>query len=118
MSNKPPKKSLKEKRKDKHVKKLDREGRLVKGVVIPKDTLAADPDKQAHRGGYSIKFSYSDIDFVCAGCGKECHWTAQQQKRYYEDQQGNIYNEPKWCYDCHTKKMRERFGNDSDDVSL
>ncbi len=101
-------KSIKKKRKEKRIAKLEKEGRIVKGVEIPKDALAADPDNQDHGGGYAAKFSYKDIHFACAGCGKMEIWTAQQQKRYFEVQKGNIYNEPKWCHECHSKRMQER----------
>ena len=35
-------------------------------------------------------------------------WTAAQQKRYFEVQKGNIYNEPKWCHECHTERMKKK----------
>jgi hypothetical protein len=97
---------IKRKREQKRRAKLQKEGRLVKGVEIPKNTLAADPDAQNHGGGYSVKFHYQDIHYACAGCGRPGIWTAQQQKKYFEIQKGNIYNEPKWCYECHTSRMK------------
>lgn len=96
---------IKRKRAEKRLAKLRKQGRVVKGLVIPENALAGDPDKQHHSGGYSAKLYYQDIHYICAGCGKPGIWTAQQQKKYFEEQKGNIYNEPKWCYDCHSKRM-------------
>ena len=98
---------IKAKREKKRIAKLEKEGRLVKGVEIPEGALAADPDEQ-NSSGLSVKFYYKDIQFTCAGCGQDDVWTARQQKRYFEDQKGNIYNEPKWCYECHAKRMENR----------
>ncbi len=97
---------IKKKREEKRLVKLKKEGRLVKGVEIPKNSLPGDPDNQNHNGGYSPKLCYQDIHFTCAGCGKSGVWTAQQQKRYFEVQKGNIFNEPKWCYECHSKRIK------------
>jgi len=113
LSEQSSKKSIKKKREEKRLKKLDKEGRLVKGVEIPKGTLAANPDNQKS-SGYSIRYYYRDVDYKCAGCKKMFVWTKQQQKKYYEDQKGSIYNEAKWCYDCHKKQMEEKFGKNSD----
>jgi hypothetical protein len=106
-------KAIKQKRRDKQIAKLAKEGRIVKGVEIPKGALAADPDKQDHGGGFAVKHSYSDIHYACAGCRKKKVWTAQQQKRYFEVQKGNIYNAPKWCHKCHTKRIQERNKDES-----
>ena len=108
MSKHISKNPIKKKREDKRIKKLDREGLIVKGVEIPKDSLPADPNSQAAGAGYAVKFYYKDIPYTCAGCGKEDVWTAQQQKKYYEIQKGNIYNEPKWCHECHLKRMQAK----------
>ena len=99
---------IKRRREAKRLAKLLKAGRLVEGVEIPQRALAADPDLQNHQGGYSVKFYYQDIHYTCAGCGKPEVWTAQQQKRYFEAQKGNIYNRPKWCYRCHSKRMKEK----------
>jgi hypothetical protein len=107
------KNSVKRKREEKRLAKLQKEGRLVKGVEIPKNALAANPDDQDHRGGYSAKYSYRDINYTCAGCGRPGVWTAQQQKRYFEAQKGNIYNEPKWCHTCHSRRMKNKEANSS-----
>jgi hypothetical protein len=66
------------------------------------------PDAQNHQGGYSAKFYYQDIHYTCAGCGRPGVWTAQQQKKYFEVQKGNIHNEPKWCYQCHSSGMKNK----------
>ena len=86
---------IKRKCEETRIAKLEKEGRIVKDVEIPKDALPANPDNQDHGGGYAAKFYYQDIHYTCAGCGKKEVWTAQQQKRYFETQKGNIYNEPK-----------------------
>jgi hypothetical protein len=101
-------KPIKRKREEKRLTKLRKEGRLVQGVEVPKYALAADPDAQNHGAGYSTKFFYQDIHYTCAGCGRPGIWTAQQQKRYYEVQKGNIYNAPKWCYECHSSRMKNK----------
>ena len=99
---------VKKKRKEKHIKKLTKEGRMIKGVEIPKGALPANPDQQNNYDSYATKFFYKDIVYTCAGCNKEEIWTAEQQKKYFEVQKGNIYNEPKWCYDCHAKRMQAK----------
>jgi hypothetical protein len=99
---------IKRKREEKRLAKLQKEGRLVQGVELPKNSLAADPDAQDHGGGYSAKFYYRDIHYTCAGCGKPGIWTAEQQKRYFEMQKGNIYNKPKWCYECHMRRKKNK----------
>jgi putative zinc ribbon protein len=98
---------IKANREEKRVAKLKKEGRIVKDVEIPEGVLAADSDAQ-NSSGFSTKFYYKDIQFTCAGCGKEEVWTAPQQKRYFETQKGNIYNEPKWCYDCHSNRTKNK----------
>jgi hypothetical protein len=98
---------IKRKREEKRLAKLQKEGRLVKGVEIPKNALAANPEAQNH-SGYSAKFYYRDMHYTCAGCGRPGVWTAQQQKKYFEVQKGNIYNEPKWCHKCHSKRMKNK----------
>ena len=99
---------IKRKREEKRIKNLKKEGRTVKGVEIPKGALPANPDNQDHGHGYAVKFSYTDISYTCAGCGKKGIWTAEQQKKYFEIQKGNIYNVPRWCYKCHSRRMQER----------
>ena len=101
---------IKQKREDKRVAKLEKEGRLVQGVKIPDNSIPADPSKQNHAGGYSVKYYYQDVHYVCEGCGKTGIWTAHQQKKYFEVQKGNIFNEAKWCYECHMKRIQEKFG--------
>ncbi len=71
---------IKRKREEKRIAKLEKEGRIVKGVEIPKDALPPNPDNQDHGGGYAAKFYYKDIHYTCAGFGKKEVWTAQQQK--------------------------------------
>ena len=109
MKNRIPKNPIKKKRLEKKLKKLKVEGRLVKGVVIPKGSLAGDPDKQNRGNGYAAKFYYVDISFFCNGCGNKEVWTAKQQQKYFETQKGNIYNKPKWCYECHNKQMAKKY---------
>lgn len=106
MSRMVSKNPIKRKREEKRLAKLQKQGRLVEGIEIPQNALAANPDAQNHHGGYSGKFYYQDIHYTCAGCGKPGVWTAQQQKRYFEVQKGNIYNVPKWCYKCHSRRMK------------
>ena len=95
-------------REAKRIANLKKEGRIVKGVEIPKGALPANPDNQDHGQGNAFKFYYKDIFYTCAGCGKKEVWTAEQQKKYFEMQKGNIYNIPKWCYECHCRRTQER----------
>jgi hypothetical protein len=97
-----------EKREEKKFAKLKEDGRIVDGYVIPPNTLAANPSKQKHKGGCSAKYYYKDISYICQGCGDKGVWTAKQQQKYYEVQKGNIYNEPKWCYECHNKNIAKK----------
>jgi hypothetical protein len=99
---------IKQKREKKRLAKLEKAGRLVKGVEIPEGALPGNPDEQVGAEGYAAKFYYVDIDYVCRGCGRKEVWTAAQQKRYFEVQKGNIYNEPTWCHECHTERMQKK----------
>jgi len=111
-----PKNPIKRKREEKRIAKLEKEGRIVGGVEIPKNVLPADPAKQEHADGYSAKLYYQDVHFKCAGCGKEEVWTAQQQKKYFEVQKGNIYNEAKWCHECHMRRMQAKHDSGTSDA--
>jgi len=102
------KKPIKQKREKKRLAKLEKEGRLVKGIEIPEGALPGNPDEQVGAEGYAAKFYYFDIHYVCRGCGKRRVWTALQQKRYFEIQKGNIYNQPTWCYKCHSERMKTK----------
>jgi len=102
------KKSTREKREAKRIALLKKQGRIVCGVEVPEGAIPGDPSEQNVRTGYSARLYYQDIHYKCAGCGKHEVWTAEQQKKYFEVQKGNIYNEPKWCFDCHQKRLRER----------
>lgn len=50
---------------------------------------------------------YIDVSFVCKDCGAHEVWTAQQQKRWYEDLKGDIYAYAVRCSACR-KVERER----------
>jgi hypothetical protein len=107
---------IKRKREAKRISNLRKEGRLVNGVEIPKDALPADPNSQNRGQGYAIKFYYKDISYTCAGCGTKGIWTAAQQKKYFEVQKGNIYNVPKWCHECHSRRMLEKGARSLDHI--
>ncbi|MDD5070897.1 MAG: zinc-ribbon domain containing protein [Candidatus Omnitrophica bacterium] len=108
MKRKVSKNPIKKKREEKRIDKLKKAGRIVKGVEIPERALAANPDKQNCGAEYAVKLSYQDIQYICAGCGKEGVWSAEQQKKYFETQKGNIYNKPKWCYECRHKRIQDK----------
>ncbi len=99
---------IKLKREKKRLARLRKAGRLVKGIEVPEGALAGNPDEQKVDSLGSTKFFYRDIAYTCAGCGKEGVWSVEQQKRYFEIQKRNIYNQPKWCYECHVERMRLR----------
>ena len=108
MPRKISKNPIKQKREKKRLLKLEKAGRLVKGVEIPEGALPGNPDEQVGAEGYAAKFHYVDIAYVCRGCGRNGVWTAAQQKRYFEIQKGNIYNEPTWCHRCHINRMEKK----------
>jgi hypothetical protein len=105
MPKKVSKNPIKKKRAAKRTAKLKKQGRIVRGVEISADAIPGNPREQNRGTGNSAKLFYKDIHYTCAGCGKDEVWTAAQQKKYFEDQKGNIYNEPKWCHACHIKRM-------------
>jgi len=47
---------------------------------------------------------YQDIKFTCEDCGKQCVWTAQDQRYWYEVVHGSPYSEPRRCSDCRKKR--------------
>ncbi len=94
----------KAKQKAKRIARLEEKGEMVLGIPIPKGAIPANPDDQALPGTYSVKLYYTDTEFVCRGCGGKFVWTDSQQKRYFEDQKGNPYNEATWCTPCHKKR--------------
>ena len=106
-------KQIKEKRDKKRLASLEKAGRIIQGYEIPKNSLPGDPTKQAHKGGYSPKLYYQNIHYTCEACKKESIWSAEQQKKYFEMQKGNIYNKPKWCYDCHLIHMQQKNATDT-----
>ena len=97
--------STKADRKAKRWDKLHKQGKFVRGVRVPDGAIPADPSKQAYPNSLSVKYFYTDIDYVCRGCGGHFTWTNEQQKRYYEEQKGNLHNQPTWCTPCHKDRM-------------
>ncbi len=82
-----------------HKKKKDPLPRcMLRGRVV------ADPSKQVPNGSYDPPpLWYVDKDFVCADCGTEETWTAEQQKWYYEEAKGTLYATAKRCQKCRMK---------------
>lgn len=74
----PKKTSTKAGRKAKRIGKLHKQGKLVRGVHVPKSALPANPDEQALPDSLSVKYFYTDTEFVCRGCGGSFVWTAAQ----------------------------------------
>lgn len=95
----------------KPVKKSDRKAKQSarrkqkRSREIPKGAIHANVEEQAQPESMSARRFYKDITFVCRGCGEPGVWTAQQQKRYFEEQKGNTYNKPTWCTPCHRLRM-------------
>ena len=79
--------------------------KIVHGIPIPKNAVLANFYKQD--SDYPAGF-YQDINYKCAGCGVNSSWTAIQQKKYFEEQRGNKYNTPKWCFSCHEERMKAK----------
>ena len=98
--------SFKEQKEARRIAKLENEGRIVDGIEIPEDSIPADPLKQNNKFGYATHRFYQDKHYICEGCGINAVWTKEQQKKYYEVQKGNIYNQAKWCHACHSKRMQ------------
>lgn len=84
--------------------KLERDGRIANGVIMPSGAIAADISKQAPNGSYSPPLYYTDRDFQCADCDADETWTARQQKWYYEVAKGSIYGTAKRCRACRKKR--------------
>jgi hypothetical protein len=78
------------------------------GEDIPKGAVLANYNKQ--KSEYPVAY-YINIHFNCFGCGNKSTWTAEQQKKYFEEQSGNPYNTPKWCFSCHKKRMHQKLIN-------
>jgi len=51
---------------------------------------------------------YKDKSFTCKDCGSKEVWLASQQKRWYEEQGGEIETKAVRCRDCrHIEKQRK-----------
>ena len=105
-SNKQKRAILKQKRSERHRKKLAAEGRLVRGHEIPRGSVAADVSQQSPNNSYSTRYFYIDQPFVCVDCGVEEVWTATQQKWYYEVAKGPIYGRAVRCRNCRARRRR------------
>lgn len=69
---------------------------LKKGTIV-----RSDPSKVFSRSVLpKIPEFYSDIEFECRDCGVVECWTAKMQKRYYEEQHGEIEGLPIRCNAC------------------
>jgi len=79
--------------------------------------IAIDPSRLNKGNSYSLaplfcayeneSHYYKDIIFSCRDCGKECLWTAENQKWWYEEIQGSINTIATRCLACRIKE-RER----------
>ena len=76
---------------------------LENGSVLPVDTSKI----QSRSVLPPIPDYYYDKPFECADCGAHQVWTAKQQKRWYEEQGGEIESTAIRCRDCR-RKERER----------
>lgn len=52
---------------------------------------------------WSLPEYYTDERYRCVGCGKECVFTAETQKEWYEDQGKFFWERPDRCEDCHSE---------------
>ncbi|MEJ5031588.1 zinc-ribbon domain containing protein [Comamonas sp. MYb69] len=73
--------------------------------AMPHAALAADTQLLALIHGQSVCHVsyYMDISYRCCDCGAACVWTAQDQKWWYEQVQGNLYASASRCKDCRTR---------------
>ena len=109
MQTKPKKKS--------HIRTFERDARiqhlLEAGIIksakeIPDGAIPASLDFfQSTRSSYSLCGRppyYRDIEFCCEDCGKECVWTADDQRYWYEQLRGSPYSTAKRCSGCREKR--------------
>lgn len=66
----------------------------------PRRRITADLTKQVPSDTMAPPLFYEDTPFVCAECGNEEVWTAEQQQWWYEVAQGSIYSCATRCHDC------------------
>ncbi len=112
MSDKRKKRKFDAKREKRRLKRLAADGRLIKGVEIPRGAVAADASKRVPNNSYSpLPLFYVDKEFTCADCGREEIWTAQQQKWYYEVAKGSQYATAVRCRDCRRKRSEQQTGH-------
>lgn len=95
---------MNEKKLAREFKRLERDGRLANGVVMPVGAVAADLTKQAPHRSWSPPKFYTDLAFECLDCGVQKVWTARQQKWYYEVAKGSIDGTAKRCRACRKKR--------------
>jgi hypothetical protein len=65
-------------------------------------------DRQRPSNTYSPKLYYEDTAFTCRDCGAKCVWTAEQQRRWYEEWKGPIQSRAVRCRVCRDRLRREK----------
>ena len=109
MSDKRKKRKFAAKRKQRRLKQLAENGRLVDGVELPRGAVPADKSQQVPNDSYSPPPDYYvDIEFTCKDCGRQEVWTAKQQKWYYEIAKGSLYAKAVRCRECRNKTKEQK----------
>lgn len=109
-SNKQKRKLLSEARRKRREKGMDQrsEEEILASGLEDGSILPVDPGKVKTASVMGeIPDYYRDKPFICRDCQSDEVWTAKQQKRWYEEQGGEIETTAIRCRDCR-RKERER----------
>jgi hypothetical protein len=74
----------------------------------PEGAIRADHSKHAPHNSYGALNFYVDLDFVCADCGTDETWTAEQQRWWYEEAKGYIDSRAVRCRSCRGRAREEK----------
>lgn len=85
--------------------RMERQRKAALLPAMPHAALAADTQLLAliHGPSFCHVGYYVDISYSCCDCGAACVWTAQDQKWWCEQLQGNLYAGASRCKDCRAR---------------
>ncbi|QMV72896.1 zinc-ribbon domain containing protein [Comamonas piscis] len=85
--------------------RMERQREVALLPAMPHGALAADTQLLAliHGQSFCHVGYYVDISYHCCDCGATCVWTAQDQKWWCEQVQGNLYAGASRCKDCRAR---------------
>ena len=72
----------------------------LKRLKLPAGALPAEVRRQRRGALDHVRYYYLDQPFECKSCGKAEVWTAEQQKFWYEDCQGDLSAVAIHCRSC------------------